>query len=190
MIYSGLLRELASYGFLVVALNHNDQTCMHTRGPPVNDSAEDVKPKILGNKDGPIQIKESKADKTKKNHPYDALDREKVERRVIKFDKSKKADDIDYSRLQMEIREAELDHLLSEMFEKTFLSKSLGFVIAAEAGIDTSKLVVMGHQLGGLAALSVSAGDKRVKIVITLDPWFTPYNKEVQLGKFNIKDPN
>jgi len=102
-----------------------------------------------------------------------------VERRVIKFDKSKKADDIDYSRLQMEIREAELDHLLSEMFEKTFLSKSLGFVIAAEAGIDTSKLVVMGHQLGGLAALSVSAGDKRVKIVITLDPWFTPYNKEV-----------
>ena len=32
MIYSGMLRELASYGFLVIAINHNDQTCMHTLG--------------------------------------------------------------------------------------------------------------------------------------------------------------
>lgn len=69
----------------------------------------------------------------------------KVERRLIKFDKSKKANDIEYTRLQMEIREAELDHLLTEICEKTFLSKSLGFVCAAEANIDTTKLVVMGH---------------------------------------------
>ena len=32
MIYSGILRELASYGFLVIALNHNDHTCMYTLG--------------------------------------------------------------------------------------------------------------------------------------------------------------
>ena len=35
MLYSGILRELASYGFLVIALNHNDQTCMLTLGKPV-----------------------------------------------------------------------------------------------------------------------------------------------------------
>ena len=38
--------------------------------------------------------------------------------------------------------------------------------------------------------MSASAGDKRVKTVVCLDPWFTPYNKEVMLGKFHIKDPN
>ena len=37
MIYSGLLRELASYGFLVIALNHNDHTCMHTLGTKKDD---------------------------------------------------------------------------------------------------------------------------------------------------------
>ena len=72
MIYSGLLRELASYGFLVVALNHNDQTCMHTRGSQTNDAVEDAKPKILGDTNGPIQIEESKAQKNKKNMKKDA----------------------------------------------------------------------------------------------------------------------
>ena len=48
---------------------------------------------------------------------------------------------------------------------------------------------MMGHQLGGLTALSASAGDKRIKAIATIDPWFTPYNREVMLGKFNIKDP-
>ena len=35
MMYSGVLREFASHGFIVIALNHNDQTCMHTKGRPV-----------------------------------------------------------------------------------------------------------------------------------------------------------
>lgn len=38
--------------------------------------------------------------------------------------------------------------------------------------------------------MSASAGDKRVKTVAAIDPWFTPYFKEVILGKFHIKDPN
>ena len=32
MNYSGLCREIASYGFLVVAINHNDGSCEYTTG--------------------------------------------------------------------------------------------------------------------------------------------------------------
>ena len=49
----------------------------------------------------------------------------------------------------------------------------------------------MGHQLGGLTALSIGASDKtqKVKAVAAIDPWFTPYHKEILLGHFKIKDP-
>lgn len=36
MNYSGICRELASYGFLVIALNHNDRSCLFTKGPNFN----------------------------------------------------------------------------------------------------------------------------------------------------------
>ena len=36
MNYSGICRELASYGFLVIALNHNDRSCLFTKGSQVN----------------------------------------------------------------------------------------------------------------------------------------------------------
>lgn len=91
----------------------------------------------------------------------------------------------------MEIREAEIDCLIEEIFQNSgevFLKKTLGFTLAKEACIDLEKLVVIGHQLGGLTALSASAGEKRVKAVATLDPWLTPYSEEVTQGKFNIKD--
>lgn len=35
MNYSGLCREYASYGFLVIALNHNDRSCEFTTGKEV-----------------------------------------------------------------------------------------------------------------------------------------------------------
>ena len=37
MNYSGLCREFASYGFLVIALNHNDHSCEFTTGKEVKD---------------------------------------------------------------------------------------------------------------------------------------------------------
>ena len=91
----------------------------------------------------------------------------------------------------MEIREAEIDCLIEEVFQKSgevFLNKTLGFTLVKEAGIDLDKLVVVGHQLGGLTALSASAGAKRVKAIATLDPQFTPYSEEITQGKLNIKD--
>ena len=48
----------------------------------------------------------------------------------------------------------------------------------------------MGHELGGLTALSVAAGNKKVKAVVTIDPWLGPYSKEVAAGKFRIADAN
>ena len=44
MFYSGILRELASYGFLVIALNHNDGSCLYTMGDPLatEDNTNDL----------------------------------------------------------------------------------------------------------------------------------------------------
>ena len=56
MMYSGMLRELASYGFLVIALNHNDQTCMHTLGNLKEEQEGELQPKIMGNSEGPLPV--------------------------------------------------------------------------------------------------------------------------------------
>ena len=40
--------------------------------------------------------------------------------------------------------------------------------------------------------MSVAAGDSkrhRIKAVAAIDPWFTPYHREVMLGHFHIRDP-
>lgn len=53
--------------------------------------------------------------------------------------------DIEYTKLQLSIREAELDSLMTEMRSESFLTKRLGFTVDAKAGLDLAKLVVMGH---------------------------------------------
>ena len=32
MAYSAMLSEIASYGYLVISINHNDKSCTHTIG--------------------------------------------------------------------------------------------------------------------------------------------------------------
>ena len=93
MLYSGILRELASYGFLVVALNHNDQTCMHTMGLPV-DEKEKSPAQINGNSDGPIAI-----DTTEKNEEKSKEQPKEKKRKQLKFDKSISANSLQYTRL-------------------------------------------------------------------------------------------
>lgn len=56
MLYTGMLREFASYGFIVIAINHNDGSCMYTLGEPITydkPEKEDHEPQIMGNEDGP-----------------------------------------------------------------------------------------------------------------------------------------
>lgn len=79
----------------------------------------------------------------------------------------------------MELRETELDNLLTEVSSPAFLTKTLGFTCSKAAALDLSRLVVMGVELGGLTALSTAAGDKRVKAVAAIDPWFSAYHQEV-----------
>ena len=61
---------------------------------------------------------------------------------------------------------------------KTFLSNDVGLV-SKKAMLDFDKLVVWGHGFGGITALSTGIDDKRVKLVIGLDPWMFPYHKEI-----------
>lgn len=71
----------------------------------------------------------------------------------------------------MELRESELDNLLTEISASDFLTKTLGFTLTEpHSTLDLGKLVVMGVELGGLTALSTSAGDKRVNVVAAIDP--------------------
>ena len=70
MAYSAILSELASYGFLVIALNHNDGSCMFTVGEPQEADEDDpfagAEPKIMGNEEGPIPIETKKNERGKK----------------------------------------------------------------------------------------------------------------------------
>lgn len=144
MVYSTMLRELASHGFLVVALNHNDQTCMHTLGRPkdqMEEEEEETKSKIMGDASGPIK-QETKPKNSKSTVNEDDS---KKERAMIKFDKNKVVTNIEYTKLQLSIREAELDSLMTEVRSETFLSKRLGFTVDAKAALDLDRLVVMGH---------------------------------------------
>ena len=42
MNYSGICREIASYGFLVIALNHNDRSCEFTTGKEVEEEVDGI----------------------------------------------------------------------------------------------------------------------------------------------------
>ena len=45
--------------------------------------------------------------------------------------------------------------------------------------LDIDKLVVSGHSFGGATALKVSHTDRRSKAVLTMDPWFFPFKKDL-----------
>lgn len=155
MMHSTLLREMASHGFLVVALNHNDGTCSYTQGGPASDKIEDPVPKIMGNSEGPIMVEpKNEPAKTKgkgknKSKKYKTKDTKEskgeVERAHIKFYANKDMEDVAHSRLLMEIREAEMHHLISEVIAPDFLRKTLGFTCRETAKLDTARLVVIGH---------------------------------------------
>jgi len=43
-----------------------------------------------------------------------------------------------------------------------------------------SKLIIIGHSLGGLTAIDSTAKDKRITACLTIDPWFWPYKDDMQ----------
>jgi len=83
---------------------------------------------------------------------------------------------------RVKVRESEMKLLIDEVCSKEYL-KTLGF--SDRACLDTSKLVMAGHSMGGATALRVGHSDPRVSCVLTHDPWLFPVHKEIEEGSLN-----
>lgn len=69
----------------------------------------------------------------------------------------------------IEKRKEELGVLVDEVTALSFVLKALVFGI--DAIIDESKLSIIGHQIGAVAAKELAKEDKRVKCVVMMDPF-------------------
>ena len=166
MLNASMLREFASYGFFVIALNHNDRSCVYTLGEQEkeeSDHEDDHQPKIMGDSEGPIPI--PKQQNKPKNQKQQKLEEDKSSkecpgRRVVKFYKGTSFNDMSMSKLQLNLREAEIDRLIWQVMDgDNLLDCKLCFSKTIDAGIDREGLILVGHELGGLTALSMAAGD-------------------------------
>jgi len=45
--------------------------------------------------------------------------------------------------------------------------------------LDMEKLTIMGHGFGATTAVVVASKDKRIKNIITFDPWLAPLKEEI-----------
>ena len=136
-----MCRELASYGFFVIAINHNDESCDCTLGPEEE-------------KEGTIERKE------------------------INFNTEFEYGNTDFRQAQLSIREDEIAKLIDQMKGKTFLAKDVGMV-TKRASLDYDKIVLWGHGLGGITAISAGIRDRRISTMIGLDPWMFPCEDDV-----------
>ena len=72
---------------------------------------------------------------------------------------------------KLEIRTTEVSALIDDIHEKEFLGKVIGFNSGLNAKIDLENLIISGHSMGGATALNAGDTDKRIKAVLTHDPW-------------------
>ena len=94
-MYTGLVAELASYGFLVIVLNHNDQSCPYTIGHEQ-------------------EVEEEKAPESVSGPQVITI--EKVTKRVpIMYNSKHEFEDMEFRRLQLQIRENEIEALIKQI---------------------------------------------------------------------------
>ena len=67
--------------------------------------------------------------------------------------------------------------MIDEIEQKNIL-KDLDFETCPE--LDMDKLIVAGHSFGGATAIKTAWEDKRVKCVLTMDPWLLPIKKTIE----------
>ena len=72
--------------------------------------------------------------------------------------------------------------MIDQMFKENFLNKELFFETNPE--LDMDKLIVAGHSFGGATAIKTGLKDRRVKCVLTMDPWFLPIKKTIENPQF------
>lgn len=88
IVYSGILAELASYGLMVIALNHNDQSCTYTMGPEQEVQIE----RPPESESGPQTIRIETV----------------RQRERLEFDTDHMFDDMEFRKIQLQIRESEI----------------------------------------------------------------------------------
>ena len=81
------------------------------------------------------------------------------------------------------MRESEIKSLIDEVTSDNFLQTTLGF--KEEVKLDLAKLTIAGQSMGGATVLRVGDSDRRVKCILTHDPWITPIHKEIHSGTLN-----
>ena len=73
---------------------------------------------------------------------------------------------------ELEIRIHEIKDLVHEILEKGFLQEKLGFPNGVKLKKDS--LILAGHEIGALTAVTYAMKDPRVKACLTLDLWMYP----------------
>ena len=90
--------------------------------------------------------------------------------------------DIEFRRDCINVRKAEVQTLMNDMFSAKFLSETFHF--GEEAKMDLEKLVISGHSFGGMTALQVAHDDDRAKVLFALDPWLWVIHEQIQTHSF------
>lgn len=87
------------------------------------------------------------------------------------------------------IRMKEIDQLINEMQAMAQNSLSSG-ENGAGADLDMEKLTIMGHGFGATTAIAFSSKDKRIKSIVTFDPWLSPLGDEILERQIAITQPH
>jgi len=72
---------------------------------------------------------------------------------------------------RIEKRVSEISELITECVNPYYLQKM--FNTSNEILVDTDKLIVSGHSMGGATAIKAGDSDSRIKAVLTHDPWMS-----------------
>ncbi len=56
--------------------------------------------------------------------------------------------------------------------------------------LDMEKLTICGHGFGGTTSVVVASKDKRIKRVITFDPWLSPLHDDIVNRVISVPQPH
>ena len=102
----------------------------------------------------------------------------------VVYDTDHEFEDMEFRRLQLEIRESEMGSLITQICgtvnkEPSFIQRDLKQIVAEKAKVDIEKVVLFGHEFGGLSSITSSIGNNKVRAIAALDPWMTPCSASI-----------
>ena len=108
---------------------------------------------------------------------------EKKDGEAVHFDASTPIYNYEDMHAKVKVRENESKLLIDYISAKNFAQDNL--FMDNRVTLDLQKLLMTGHSMGGATALRVGNSDKRVKSILTHDPWLAPLSQEIVEGTFN-----